>query len=457
MKHLKKILALILALTFVLGMTTVASATGSGDERPPESEGDYITIEENKNGVNSINTGDGVWESGTIKVTKNVIGKSLVKDEEFKIELYKWVLLGWIKTDDMNIKNGEAKDFTRLGFGHYKVKEKLVGAQKDYYEYNVVYNQRILNDSSAAVTNTAKEEVYYDWSPVEITKNLLINNPETVNPKETFNFEIGTGSGLRDITEIDAPEFPESTFGITVEQGETIGKAKITLPNFEKVGVYTYPVTEKAGDTAGMNYGSGEYHLVITVINNPDFGVVEGSPEFLRVLTLTDGNNLKIKEFQNDFSAGSLVINKETTGNFTDPDDEFVVTVTLTPKEGKTLVADAIVYEGFASYNQDVTTSVVTITYNIKKGSSYTIKNIPYDVDYTVVETKAENYDAPIYDDNANGAIEAKLISTTIVNNRDTEIATGINLDNIPYIMVIIVVAGGLVGFAVRKRITGKE
>ena len=87
-----------------------------------------------------------------------------------------------------------------------------------------------------------------------------------------------------------------------------------------------------------MRYDSGEYNLVVTVINNPAFGEDE-EPEFLRVLTITDGNNVKSDAFENTFEAGSLTVNKVVTGNYGDPNDEFEVTVTLTPNQGKVLKA----------------------------------------------------------------------------------------------------------------------
>lgn len=294
------------------------------------------------------------------------------------------------------------------------------------------------------------EVTYKDWSPVTINKDLTINNQGTVNPAETFDFVIGGGT-VTDGAALAAPAFDPNTFTITVAQAGTTGSADITLPTFTKVGVYTYPVTETAGNTAGMDYDGGTYYLVVTVINNPDFGE-QGEPEFLRVLTLTDANDVKDDSFNNDFDAGDLEINKVTTGNYTDPDDEFTVTVTLTPQSGKVLVDDAIVAAGNDSYNQNATTGVVTIVYKVKGGDTYTIKNIPYDVNYAVVETQDPDYDAPAYDDKANGAMDAALISTTITNNRNTDIDTGINLDNLPYITIIVLALGGLVGFTVRKR-----
>ncbi|MGI6526718.1 MAG: DUF7601 domain-containing protein [Caldicoprobacterales bacterium] len=217
------------------------------------------------------------------------------------------------------------------------------------------------------------------------------------------------------------------------------------------VGVYTYPITEIAGNTAGMRYDSGEYYLVVTVTNDPD-----NEGEFLRVLTLTDENNLKTEAFQNSFSAGDLTINKIITGNFADPDDVFTVTVTVTPDEGKVINSGPIVWN---ADEDDVVEEegVYTATYTLKGGESVTIQNLPYDVSYTVVETRDTRYDAPKYDDNAQRAFNEAAIATTITNNRNIGIETGVNLDSLPYFIILALAIGGLAVFMVRRRMVINE
>lgn len=291
---------------------------------------------------------------------------------------------------------------------------------------------------------------YMDGSPVKIDKVLTINNPGTINPQETFNFTVGAGSGMRGAATITAPVFSPATFSITVSQGATTGLANIGLPNFTEVGVYRYPLTETAGNTAGMDYDGVTYYLVVTVINNPDFGMPD-EPEFLRVLTLTDGKNVKRDSFVNDFDAGNLTINKIVTGNYGDPNDEFTVTVTLTPIEGKVLKADPILASGGSKVvNPD---GSVTITYTVKKGSTYTINNVPYDVNYSVVES-ANTLDYTASYVNASGLMDAATETTTITNNRNKDILTGINLDNLPYLILLVFAIGGLAVFAIKKRLS---
>ncbi|RBP64490.1 pilin isopeptide linkage protein [Alkalibaculum bacchi] len=287
---------------------------------------------------------------------------------------------------------------------------------------------------------------YVDGSPVRIEKALTINNPGTVNPVETFKFTVDTGSGLRDGVAITAPEFSPASFTIDVAQGATTGFANIVLPTFTQVGVYTYPITEVIGNTAGMNYDGATYNLVVTVINNPN------GAGFLRVLTLTDDKNVKRDAFKNDFDAGNLTIKKEVTGNYGDPNDQFTVTVTLTPIGDKVIKADPILASG--GTKEVSGDGTVTITYTVKKGSEFTIQNIPYDVNYTVVEAANDKDYTVSYDANASGELDAAAITTTITNNRDTTVKTGISLDNLPYVILLVSALGGLVVFVMKKRLS---
>ena len=69
----------------------------------------------------------------------------------------------------------------------------------------------------------------------------------------------------------------------------------------------------------------------------------------------------------------------------------------------------------------------------------------------------AEGYDSPGYDENASGQFNAASLETTITNNRDIEIETGINLDSLPYLIILTVAIAGLAIFVVRKRLTVNE
>ncbi|MDR7871444.1 MAG: DUF5979 domain-containing protein [Tissierellaceae bacterium] len=317
---------------------------------------------------------------------------------------------------------------------------------------------------------------YVDWEGVEIIKEVIRNNKAgegedtnyAINPEEIFEFYVGelvggvpngAGTGLRDGDPITAPAFDPATFTIGIAQGEATGTANINLPTFTQVGVYTYPITEVAGNTAGFKYNVGPHDLAVTVINNPDFGE-EGESEFLRLLTVTrideeTEERIKVETFKNEFSAGDLTINKVITGNYSDPNDEFEVTVTISPLEGKVINADPIVW-----YTTDVSgpndDGEYTAVYKLKGDESVTIENLPYDVYYEVEETDSGEYVAS-YDGKEEGEFQAAAISTTITNERDIIIDTGINLDNLPYVLILVGVAAGLVAFTFKRRVSDEK
>lgn len=298
---------------------------------------------------------------------------------------------------------------------------------------------------------------YTDWDPIEIDKALTVVNDGTINPAETFYFVIGDGSGIRDGVPIDAPLFTDNTFEIevgVVAEGESVvsGTADINLPTFDQVGIYTYKITETEGDTAGMVYDSGIYLLIVTVINNPDYTVGGSAPKFLRVLSIIDEDDPNVKDdaFDNEFYAGDLTVTKELEGNFTDPDDEFTITVTVTPIGEKVINPVPIVWD---TDDVEVVGGVYTATYTLKGGESITIENLPYDVSYVVLETAVPHTDYMVdYDDNADRNMNLPLIETTITNTRNTTVNTGISLDSLPYILILGFAASGMGLLFFRRR-----
>lgn len=293
-------------------------------------------------------------------------------------------------------------------------------------------------------------EDYDDERFVTIKKEITLGNSGTVHPAETFSFTVGTGTYDGPIADVTAPAFDPDTFTIGVEKDGKLGSTDINLPVFSAIGEYTYPVTENAGDTAGFVYDNATYYLKVTVLNDGDDG-------FIRVLTLVDGKDVKTDAFENKFNAGSLVINKEIKGNFAVYDDEFEVTVVLSHsdglniKEGPIEVEDSVDDEDASvTKNSDGT---VTVTFKVTNDSNVKIKNIPYGVSYAVSEDSG-SYEQEIL--GKQGTISAATQTVGITNTLNTKIETGINLDNLPYILILGVATLGLVGFTMRKRFNNR-
>ena len=288
---------------------------------------------------------------------------------------------------------------------------------------------------------------YTDETKIKIDKEIKLTNEGTVNPAEIFNFTVGTGTvdgtGVSGVT---APKINDFSISFD-EEGQVASSTDLQLPTFKHVGVYTYEISETAGNTAGMRYNEKAYKLQVTVFN-------DGVGGFKRVVTLVTGeNDVKTDKILNTFEAGELVVTKEITGNFSQSDDTFEVTVTLTPVEGKNLkegpitVTGAVEDSGTVNRNGDE----VTVTFTVTDGSEVKIANVPYDVSYVVTEDSGD-YKEKITDTD-NGKIDKDTQKVKIVNTLDQEVATGVNLDNLPYILVLALVGVGLISFTVRKRV----
>ena len=288
---------------------------------------------------------------------------------------------------------------------------------------------------------------YTDETKIKIDKEIKLTNEGTVNPAEIFNFTVGTGTvdgtGVSGVT---APKINDFSISFD-EEGQVASSTDLQLPTFKHVGVYTYEISETAGNTAGMRYNEKAYKLQVTVFN-------DGVGGFKRVVTLVTGeNDVKTDKILNTFEAGELVVTKEIIGNFSQSDDTFEVTVTLTPDEGKNLkegpitVTGAVEDSGTVNRNGDE----VTVTFTVTDGSEVKIANVPYDVSYVVTEDSGD-YKEKITDTD-NGKIDKDTQKVKIVNTLDQEVATGVNLDNLPYILVLALVGVGLISFTVRKRV----
>lgn len=300
---------------------------------------------------------------------------------------------------------------------------------------------------------------YNDMSAVTLTKEYTLTNSGTISPAETFTFSTLTCTNVTDaadgVTTENAP-VPKIANGVSYTAGEASGEGAkknitITLPTYASVGIYTYTFTETDGGTAGVTYRPDAITLVVTVIEQ------DGKVRVATVHTEGEGE-AKSREFNNEYSAGSLSVKKTVTGIMGDQQKEFTVKVTFTAPEGDT-VREAITYvdgtetKTIAAGEGWTGSKAVEIT--LKHDETVTFTNIPYGVTYTVVEDDytADGYDAASYNfDDNNKKIDSSSENVTITNNKDGKIDTGISMDSMPYILLLAVACIGLFGFISKKR-----
>lgn len=162
--------------------------------------------------------------------------------------------------------------------------------------------------------------------------------------------------------------------------------------------------------------------------------------------------------FTNEYSAGSLSISKNVTGNMVDQNAYFAVKVTLTGVEGKTYLPTYAVTGGSYESNPTEIAIGTETTFYLKHGETITIGNLPYDVTYTVVEDDYTSEAKGGYDEASyNFSDDAKKIDSasdtvTITNNKGTTVDMGVALDSLPYVLMLAAACAGMFVFFSKKR-----
>lgn len=309
-----------------------------------------------------------------------------------------------------------------------------------------------------------------------IAKTYTVNagsfNSDNVN-LELVAFEANDYVRVTDSSITDeAAEQLRPTFTANSNATKDDASITMTLPRYEKVGIYTYQVKEVDGGTLGMTYDDTTYTLQVRVANKMLDGKIDPSGDKVCYVTMkADGT--KESSVKNTYNSSNLTISKNVEGNMGDRSNgtKFNFKVTLTVPDGKTLNSTIT-----GTNNADVVWNegkmVGTVTFQLSHGESFTLMNLPYDIEYTVDEmngtTTVLNQGDKIndtyqvsYDNHKAGTIgtgEGKIaptegvISTTVTNTWGAEIDTGVILDNAPYILMLTVVAAGAMTLVIKKR-----
>ena len=276
-----------------------------------------------------------------------------------------------------------------------------------------------------------------------------MTNEGSISPEETFTLEqVGAGR-VTDGEATSAPALGTITGAAYAVSGATTAGAiediTVNLPVYESVGIYEYTLKEVAGTTAGVTYYGNNIKLVVTVI--------QGDNGKLRVAAVhtEDEGGTKSDTFENIYSAGQLNVSKTVTGNLGDENKYFEFKVTLTGETGKTYGTSYAVTGGSATSNPTSIEIGEETTFQLKHGETLHIANLPYGVTYAVTETAADGYTTVKTGDK--GTINVASTTAAFTNNKTGEIDMGVNLDNVPYILVlaVVVIAAGTV-FAFKKR-----
>ena len=287
----------------------------------------------------------------------------------------------------------------------------------------------------------------------EIVKTYTSENNMVVN--ETLSF-----TSTAQTTNPDG-----GTANLTVADLEvsslTPGTLAVTIPSLSMAGTYEWTIKETAGNTAGVAYSTAEVHVIVLVeYDNTNHALkIANTTSYIKL-----ENGEKAKTFDNTFKSGSFTVAKNVEGNMANENDEFEITVTLTSTKpigtNVTLAGTTVTPEQWTN-NEDSYTYTSTLNYS-EIGGAKTFSDIPDGVTVSVVENTAADKMNGYTFDNTNDNKENKFSmnvadadnnkAVVVKNTKGEEIATGITLDSMPYILMLAVVFMGLFVFFSKKR-----
>lgn len=303
---------------------------------------------------------------------------------------------------------------------------------------------------------------------VDIPKTYTVTGAA---PAETFTFTVSPVSGP--VAGVDAPALTASSIAF---DGETTTGLKSTISfagvDFPRVGDYVYTITETAGNTAGVVYDTTTYYLRVRTFQFDEPSDILPVSAIIYKSNVFNADN-KLDAVKNEYASGSLAVSKTVTGALGDRSKPFTVTVEFTAPAGKTEPV-AISYSG-ASLTETQTVAknaegkyvaVIELTH----GQTMNFTNIPSGTTYTVTETTPEGYTATYALDGAAaaGPVSDSILlveggdqtlddTVAITNNKGGTPDTGVSLDSLPYILLLVAAAAGLVLFLGKKRFAGEN
>ena len=223
-------------------------------------------------------------------------------------------------------------------------------------------------------------------------------------------------------------------------------------------------------DRTDVEYYGGQIHIADTYRWNK---------ALLLKYSVTEGNNPEVT-ITNTYTSNQadLTVTKTVTGNMADLDEEFTFQMTI-QKEGVPVDPEDVEWsrgnETGGLDERHVTTDPAGVyTFTLGNNESIVFSGIPKDAVVTVTEVgdnladyktgvviKATNGGAESTDQgdskdetNREGTVTINATAKTIAftNTKEIPVNTGVILDTLPYVLMLIAVGGGVVAFFLRKR-----
>lgn len=283
-------------------------------------------------------------------------------------------------------------------------------------------------------------------------------------PAETFDFVVeyqhftnGEGEPATATTH-PTVTLGDAVFDSALSQTGT-ADVSVTITDYDNVelGKYTYKITEVVPDTktAGTTYNSDPVYLVVTILRDED-----NSKHYVAAIHYETEGGIKTGKITNTYDAGRLSVTKQIEGNMADMDKKFEFTVVFTPAEGTEFNPSVQIANDSSSTSRDYTATpnedgTYTIKFELGDEETATFTNIPVGTTYTVTEN-ADGYEST-HTNEADGTITGGDNDEDVWTNTLTQpVDTGVFMDSLPYVLLLVGACAGLVVFFARRRMTHK-
>lgn len=303
----------------------------------------------------------------------------------------------------------------------------------------------------------------------QIQKDFQIAEGITV-PSITFTFTFnGTG---------DAPKIADKTVPYsntdTVIDGSSSKIIKDIFKNvpFTHAGEYIYTVQETEGETSVANgtvtYDGSVYTVRVYVKNTENGGL---AIDQITAAKGAEGQEVKQSEikFVNKFEKKTnLVVKKNTVGDLADKTKEFTFNVTFTKPatyEGNTFGTGNDTYEFDKVYEFKLKDDQEKVFGDMPAGTRYVVTEVGAPDGYTPSVTVVENGEQTVTNKTAADAESLATEETgktnlagegtntvTFTNTYKDVPITGIIMNNLPFVILILAAAAGIVGYLVIRR-----
>ena len=307
----------------------------------------------------------------------------------------------------------------------------------------------------------------------------------TVDAEIQKDFQIAEGITVPDITftftfagvEADAPAISAKTVAYSNADTVTSGISSKTVAEifrgvtFPHAGVYTYTVQETAGETSVENgtvtYDGSVYTVRVYVRNTENGGL---AIDQITAAKGAEGQEVKQSEikFVNKFEKKTnLVVKKNTVGDLADKTKAFTFNVTFTKPatyDGSTFVSGNDTYTFGQEYTFTLADGGQKVFSNLPAGTRYVVTEVGsadgYAPSVTVVENGTQTVNKTAADADSLATAETGKTNlagegtntVTFTNTYKDVPITGIIMNNLPFVILILAAAAGIVGYLVIRR-----